>query len=402
MQFDLARAVREATELTRARKLMDATRTIQKALSGGRARDEAASPPPPENDPTETLLLPQRPAKEEPGGPAHSDRRPFPGKLGPRLKWSLGDVVKTLRQAKFRGPASDPLRHKVHGTPKITDGAQFLTRSFTASAGSRTYKLYIPASRETAGLPLIVMLHGCTQDPDDFAVGTRMNGLAEELGFLVAYPWQPATANPSSCWNWFERKDQMRGQGEPSIISGLTDEVASDYHLDRSRVFVAGLSAGGAMAAVMAETYPDIYAAIGVHSGLAYGSASDVMSAFAAMRGEIGAPLGSRGPSSATPRAIVFHGDADRTVHPANGARIVGPSDSRPGDATEVEYGMAGGRSYTRTVTLGGNGTGRNEHWLIAGAGHAWSGGNPEGSYTDAAGPDASREMVRFFLDVDR
>jgi poly(hydroxyalkanoate) depolymerase family esterase len=242
------------------------------------------------------------------------------------------------------------------------------------------------------------MLHGCTQDPEDFAMGTRMNTLAEEVGFLVAYPCQPASANPSSCWNWFEPKDQMRGRGEPSIIAGLTEEIVAECDLDRSRIFVAGLSAGGAMAAVMGATYPDIYAAIGVHSGLAYGEARDVMSAFAAMRGEIGSRVRSRSPSVETPRTIVFHGDADRTVHPANGARIVGPPDSRLGDVTQVESGMAGGRSFTRTITREPNGTSRNEHWLIAGAGHAWSGGSLDGSYTDAAGPDASREMVRFFI----
>jgi poly(hydroxyalkanoate) depolymerase family esterase len=244
------------------------------------------------------------------------------------------------------------------------------------------------------------MLHGCTQDPDDFAMGTRMNFLAEEVGFIVAYPCQPASANPSSCWNWFEPKDQMRGRGEPSIIAGLTEEIVAEYHLDRSRTFVAGLSAGGAMAAVMGATYPDIYDAIGVHSGLAYGEARDVMSAFAAMRGEISTRMRPRSPSAETPRTIVFHGDADRTVHPGNGARIVGPSDSWLGDVTEVGSGMAGGRSFTRTITREPKGTSRHEHWLVAGAGHAWSGGSLDGSYTDAAGPDASREMVRFFLDT--
>lgn len=400
MHFDPARALREATELTRAGKLVDATRSIQEALSRGDKENKAASTPGHQDETVSPPFLGVPYRESAGGGPLPSDLKQFSGKLGPRLKWSLGEVVKGLRQSRFRGPAANPMQGKMHRRPIVPEGAHFLTRSFTGHAGSRTCKLYLPAGRETAGLPLIVMLHGCTQNPDDFALGTRMNSLAEEFGFLVAYPAQPVTANPSSCWNWFEPEHQIRGRGEPAIIAGMTEETVAKYDLDRSRTFVAGLSAGGAMAAVMGATYPDTYSAFGVHSGLAHGSASDVISAFAAMRGEIGVNVRPLAPSIAGPRAIVFHGDADRTVHPANGTRIVGPSDLRPGDVTEVISGTVGGRSFTRKITRGPNGSNRNEHWLVAGAGHAWSGGSAEGSYTDAAGPDASREMVRFFLET--
>jgi poly(3-hydroxybutyrate) depolymerase len=192
-----------------------------------------------------------------------------------------------------------------------------------------------------------------------------------------------------ACWNWFRPGDQRRGGGEPEILAGIAREVAQEFGVDARRTFVAGLSAGGAMAHVLAATYPDVFGAAGVHSGLAHGAASDVASAFAAMQG--GAE-GSR--SAVSGPLIVFHGTADATVHPANARHVVG--DIAGGDL--IEGAAGGGRRYTRAVGTRAHGS-AVELWLVDGAGHAWSGGRPEGSYTDASGPDASAEMVRFFLD---
>ena len=258
------------------------------------------------------------------------------------------------------------------------------------SFGKRAYKMYIPARNAHEQRPLIVMLHGCKQNPDDFAAGTRMNALADEHGFIVVYPEQPATANASRCWNWFQTEDQQRERGEPSLIAGITREVIAQYDVDPRRVYIAGLSAGGAMAEIMAHTYPELYAAVGVHSGLPYAAAHDVGSAFAAMRGRGRRPGPQCGESMSPVPAIVFHGDVDTTVHPSNGERTFA--------SRTVESGEESGRPYTRTIQAGESGKPAMEHWLIHGAGHAWSGGSSNGSYADPLGPDASREMLRFFL----
>jgi poly(hydroxyalkanoate) depolymerase family esterase len=265
---------------------------------------------------------------------------------------------------------------------------RFIRRSYTNGAGTRSYKTYLPARYSGEALPLVVMLHGCKQTPDDFAAGTRMNQLADELRFIVAYPAQAWAANFSSCWNWFRTRDQQRDDGEPSLIAGITRRVIDRYNVDVQHVYVAGLSAGGAMAAIMATTYPDLYAAVGIHSGLPYASAGDAFSARAAMRG--------RGPDAAAllpaVPTIVFHGDEDTTVHPRNGEYGIAEGELKS------ETGEAAGRAYTRTTHQGSGAKPALEHWLVHGAGHAWSGGNAEASYTDPKGPDATREMVRFFL----
>jgi poly(hydroxyalkanoate) depolymerase family esterase len=280
-------------------------------------------------------------------------------------------------------------------------GGRFLSGSFANAAGRRDYKLYVPAGHRGRRLPLIVMLHGCTQSPDDFAAGTRMNEAAEAQGCLVLYPAQSASANPSRCWNWFEARDQRRGEGEPSLIAGMTRQVMREHPVDDRHVHVAGLSAGGAAAAIMGATYPDLYAAIGVHSGLPYAAATDMASAFAAMRQGKGMTA-RRDDGPAFPRivpAIVFHGDRDGTVSPRNADQLIAQLRAAATLRREVERGeVPGGRGYTRTLHRDGRGDAMLEQWSIDGAGHAWSGGSPAGSYTDPRGPDATREMLRFFM----
>jgi poly(hydroxyalkanoate) depolymerase family esterase len=253
------------------------------------------------------------------------------------------------------------------------------------------------------------MLHGCTQNPDDLAAGTRMNALAEEHTFLVAYPAQDAGANSSRCWNWFKAAEQRRGQGEPSIIAGITCEVVGEYNVDPGRVYVAGMSAGGAMAAIMGATYPDLYAAIGVHSGLAPGAAGDLSSAFSAMQGGGQATSRRDVPTGKPPRivpAIVFHGDRDNTVNPRNADHLLAhywaaTSEPTPRAKTSREQ-VPGGHAYTRATYREAGGRAIVERWTVHGLGHAWSGGSLPGSYTDPRGPDASAEMVRFFHEHPR
>ncbi len=277
-------------------------------------------------------------------------------------------------------------------------GPQFVAGSFANASDRRDYKLFIPAGAGARPMPLLVMLHGCTQTPDDFAAGTAMNELAQAQGFYVMYPAQSQQANPQRCWNWFKHSHQQRGRGEPALLAGMTRQVMEQHAVDADRVYVAGLSAGGAMAAILADTYPDLYAAAGVHSGLAAGAATDLPSALQAMRGN-----GGNGRESAMQvPTIVFHGDADATVHPRNGEHVAAAS-SVGGDAADVQqHQPAGKRRSTRSVHRDAGGRVLVEHWLVHGAAHAWSGGSARGSYTDAQGPDASAEMLRFFLEHPR
>jgi len=275
---------------------------------------------------------------------------------------------------------------------------RFAWATYTNRFGTRRYKVYRPRNGARTR-SLVVMLHGCNQNADDFAAGTRMNQLADRLGFFVAYPEQSAAANPSGCWNWFKDSNHERDAGEPSIIAGITREVIARYGADPRHVYVAGLSAGGAMAAIMGHTYPDLYAAVGIHSGLPYAAASDVRSAIAAMRG-LRATMDPRHRPSlfrAIP-TIVFHGDLDTTVHARNAEQAIVQAGPRDDSVKEtVEKGEENGRRYTRTTQTDGSGRPVIEHWLVHGTRHAWSGGSAGGSYTDPHGPDASRAMLQFF-----
>jgi poly(hydroxyalkanoate) depolymerase family esterase len=289
-------------------------------------------------------------------------------------------------------------RMPVMPQPESLAPGHFLARDYSGAAGSRPYKLYVPTGYHGQAVPLIVMLHGCTQSPDDFAAGTRMNQAAEAATCLVAYPGQTQKANMQRCWNWFNEADQGRGHGEPAIIAGITRDIMQTYKVDPARVFVAGLSAGGAQAAIMANAYPDLYAAAGVHSGLACGAAADMPSAMQAMRAGSQA-RGTRRATGTVVPTIVFHGDRDTTVSPVNGDQVISDI-SGAGLRTRVERGQApGGHAYTRTLSSDTDGRVVAEQWLVSGGAHAWFGGSPAGSYTDPQGPDATREMLRFFLE---
>jgi poly(hydroxyalkanoate) depolymerase family esterase len=416
----------EATRLTRAGRLTEATALLQRVLGSGTMPDPAS-------DPTDgiagaparhgsriidltpdtielTDLQPSPPAGQAFG--TGVSNRPTSGAPG-TARAHLPETLRSFLDRVKRGPSEPgigelPRRSPRHGPDVVPDGGRFLAGSYGNQAGSRAYKLYIPSGYRGQAVPLVVMLHGCTQSPDDFAAGTRMNLLAEEHTCLIAYPAQAATANASKCWNWFNPSDQHRGQGEPSLIAGITRQVMRDYSVDPERVYVAGLSAGAAAATIMGMTYPDLYAAIGVHSGLACGVATDLPSAFAAM--QQGATTAVRGSSTASAAlgcrrlvpTIVFHGDRDTTVHPRNGDQVIAQStetaltDLR----TTVQQGrVPGGHAYIRRLHADASGQTIFEHWVIHGAGHAWSGGSPAGSYTDPQGPDAAREMLRFFLE---
>jgi poly(hydroxyalkanoate) depolymerase family esterase len=302
---------------------------------------------------------------------------------------------KGSRQAKTVGRSEIPATFRARTT--TPRGASFRKGLHVCAFGARSYRLYTPVVARTAEspLPLMVMLHGCSQTPEDFARGTGMNALAEEFGFLVVYPAQERKSQIYRCWNWYKRGDQTRGVGEPALLASLVRHVIAETGADPARVYVAGLSAGASAALIVADAYPDIFAAVGAHSGLPVGAAHDEASAVMAM--QHGAP-GLR--HSVAMPTINFHGGSDKVVNPRNG-RFVAMRALDPYDGlqkTEKTGRTAGGRDYVRISHRVGRGRSMTEHWVVVGAGHAWSGGNAAGSFTDPTGPDASREMVRFFL----
>ena len=326
----------------------------------------------------------------------------------PTTPKGLRSLVRQANNGRFATLSGGLARPTLPPAPiAVPGGAQFLAATVSNQAGSRPYKLYVPnGCHPEQPVPLIIMLHGCTQSPDDFAAGTRMNEMAQDHCCFVAYPGQTTSANMQKCWNWFSECDQLRDGGEPSLIAGITREVMRNYAIDPRCVYIAGLSAGGAAAAIMGDTYPDLYAAIGVHSGLPCGAAHDIPSALTAMKhaGTGFTRRATRSSRSTTQRrivpAIVFHGDRDTTVDLRNGDAVVTQSAGDAALEAYVEKGhVPGGHSYSRTRHVAPNGQTMIEQWLIHGAGHAWSGGSPMGSYTDPNGPDATKEFLRFFLE---
>jgi len=371
---DMNRTMREAMRLMQTGELRAATDALQRGLRGGTDVASPASTP----------------------GDAGAGSAILDGQFSVVPDASTDGAPISVTEE----PAQQALREELEGG--------FHDHRFMCEAGALNYKLFVPGGSSAASRPLIVMLHGCTQSPDDFARGTRMNVLAQQRGCLVAYPEQAQGNNAGRCWHWFRRRDQQRGRGEPALIAALARHLVAEHRVDERRVFVAGLSAGGAMAAVLANTYPDVFAAIAVHSGLPFGAAHDLPSAVAAMKQHTGIRIA---PPSAPPvvpvSAVVFHGDRDATVNPSNGAAVItqcvgnNVADAEGGGGplrAEVETGsVPGGRNWTRTTFSDPNGRVAAEHWVVHGGGHAWFGGDPSGSFTDPSGPDASAHILRFF-----
>lgn len=389
----------KATRITGLGRLMDATRLIQKALLKvvvGRGASHPSNPVPAE-------LI------GEAGVAVTAYRMP---------RTTANDTVidVTARESDHQ-PSSEAGAPAEAFAPRARKAA-FTKKSFEFDGEHYPYRLYVPAAPLTpevaaassalGAMPLIVLLHGCKQDAQDFADGTAMNALADQHGFMVLYPEQISKANSQMCWNWFEPSHQQLGRGEPGMIAALTKHILASRQkgdgdkvlaiADPGRVYIAGLSAGGAMAAVVAGLYPDLFAALGVHSGLPVGAAQNLLSAFAAMR------RGAKGGVVPAMPTIVFHGCADKTVHPDNGENIsdaavaalkasgrsllkqsISVGDSKDQNVKRITYRGDDGRSYV-------------EHWQVSDGPHAWSGGNAKGSFTDPGGPSASAAMLAFFM----
>lgn len=386
----LIEELKKATELTRQGKLTEATSTIQRALAGseampasdGRTRPHAYAGAHPQGPDADVADVPFREL------PSCRQRVPQTPLAQPAVRH--GVPVQRLRVE--TGRAGQAPRRP----------ASFEAHRFSSGARTYTYRLYLPPSADGRLLPVIVMLHGCTQDSAGFAAGTAMNELAAQRGCIVIYPEQLARANTMRCWNWFDPSHQCRGRGEPAMIAALAMHVVEQYQGDPRRVYVAGLSAGGSMAALVGQLYPDVFAAVGVHSGLPAAAATDVQSAHAAMRTAARKTTAGAASSAAVP-TIVFHGASDRIVHPDNGRQVIQDAAARAAAAglalqREEQQVTVAGRAVTRTLYKDARQLPRFEHWEIAAGTHAWSGGSASGSYTEPSGPGASAAMIDFFL----
>jgi poly(hydroxyalkanoate) depolymerase family esterase len=316
-------------------------------------------------------------------------------------------LFERMRQQSQPQRSNYPAPQTRSGVSDASLPGQFLQLTQPAGAGNRMFKLYVPSCFIGQSLPLVLMLHGCKQNPDDFATGTRMNEFAEREGFFVAYPAQTARDNGANCWNWFDPAQQTRDGAEPASLVGMIERLRIDYNVDGSRVFVAGLSAGAAMAVILGASYPEIFAGVAAHSGLPLGAARDVGSAFAVMKTG-NTPTRSRFANTPVP-TLVFHGNADTTVASDNGRNITNDAVAAYRDAniqlhecTELLSAADALKSAMVTRHVDNSRRVHVEHWTVSGAGHAWFGGDPKGSYTDPTAPDASSAIVNFFLKSGR
>ena len=459
MNSTIQELMRKATQLTKAGRLDEATNVIRRTLGGlsksprhaqaqSRSTNAAnaagtANAPKPRSASSQQAANTRSGELQAPIKPPRMHAEPIldarviaehrPSSANAQARPAAAEAKPRAEDAETATPAQRQAGEKSHPANRVwakDSGNTFSSGRFTHTVLTRHYKLFAPPVITGAALPLVVMLHGCTQNADDFAAGTAMNEMAREQGFYVLYPEQSQDANPSRCWNWFNHNHQQRDRGEPALLAEMTLEIIRSHNIDPARVFIAGLSAGAAMAVIVAAAYPEMFAAVGVHSGLARGAASNVLEALKVMKNGIAGPslpingngVGFTSAAAAARTqtlvpAIVFHGDKDQTVHPRNGEQVLAAAltgvidedasgsgfNEKPGGGNsghrQVHQGVsAQGRRYTRSVHHDENGNAIAEHWVLHGAGHAWSGGRATGSYTDAKGPDASGEMLRFFF----
>ena len=372
--------MKRALHLTREGRMHDATAVIQDAIGRSDAPGDAAS---------RRTAKSRRAGPATPGGDAASASRTAESPRSGTLGFDPKQLTGRLPRPNLKLHPAVRGRVKRGGiSPAVPDGSRWEWHTHAGPHGSRRYRLFVPSAGDAAK-PLVVMLHGCTQDPDDFAAGTRILEAAAERGLIVVLPEQTRQANPMACWNWFEPAHQARG-GEPGILAGIVGDVAAGEGVDRARIVVAGLSAGGAMALVLGESYPDLFRGVGVHSGLPTGVARDTGSALAAMRNGPAVPSRGRGGAA---RLFVLHGDADTTVSPRNADALL--EQARSGAMAETVE-PKGAATITRLHRP--DGTAMAEFWRVPGLGHAWSGGAPGASYTAPNAPEATGPMLDFLL----
>lgn len=356
----------EITRLMRAGQLSEATQAIQANL-GGASLPTASLP---------TGGLPT-------GGPP--DGAAMPATKGAGF---AGGLMDALRKGGLAGGTTAP-------PLTLPDGASWTSRTHQAAGETRDLRLYVPASLADGQAPagLLLLLHGCTQDPDDFARGTGIFEAAEQNRIIVVAPEQSARSNMNRCWNWFETRHGARDSGEAAFLTDLTRTIAHEFAVPPDLRFAAGLSAGGAMAVTLGSVFADDFGAVACHSGLPNGAAGDMSGAFQAM-----SQGGSDSAAGVGCRLFVLHGSTDTTVSPRNADAVVRQALRRQ---TGLVQRRADSRMADRAVRItryrDTEGALRVQEWRINGLGHAWSGGAAEGSHT-APGPSATQAMMAFFL----